>query len=196
MIENMSNLLNSSEVANETLNTENDINLAQEATVNYSENSWDISKLIDYYEDKTQSEFNPNQSILAESPSKALKSSHFVMINCRESFPHHQRRSLDELSSITVSYDWKDVSQMTATQELEENIIEVSPSILALTNMELKDRLISLGEKPGPISDTTLSGLIFAWINFRDFRVFWPFSRNFVHAKFLKLQFLPKPLGI
>ena len=32
---------------------------------------------------------------------------------------------------------------------------------------------------------STLSGLIFAWINFRDFRVFWPFSRNFVHAKIL-----------
>ena len=31
----------------------------------------------------------------------------------------------------------------------------------------------------------TLSGLNFAWINFRDFRVFWPFSRNFVHAKYL-----------
>ncbi|XP_066930463.1 ankyrin repeat and LEM domain-containing protein 1-like isoform X2 [Clytia hemisphaerica] len=156
MIENMSNLLNSSEAGNETF-TENNINLAQEATVNYSgENSWDISKLIDYYEDQTKSdEFNPNQSILAESPSKTLKSSHFVIINCRESVPNHQRRSIDELSSITVSYDWKDVSQMTATQELDENIVEVSPSVLALTNMELKDQLISLGEKPGPISDTT-----------------------------------------
>ena len=44
----------------------------------------------------------------------------------------------------------------------------------------------------------TLSGLNFAWINFRDFRdfrVFWPFSQNFVHTKFLKLQFLPKPPG-
>ena len=41
----------------------------------------------------------------------------------------------------------------------------------------------------------TLSGLNFAWINFHDFRVFWPFSRNFVHVKFLKLQLLPKPLG-
>ena len=33
------------------------------------------------------------------------------------------------------------------------------------------------------------------WINFRDFRAFWPFSRIFFHARFLKLQFLPKPLG-
>ena len=41
----------------------------------------------------------------------------------------------------------------------------------------------------------TLSGLNFTWINFRDFRVFWPISRNFVHAKFLKLKFLPKLLG-
>ena len=41
----------------------------------------------------------------------------------------------------------------------------------------------------------TLSGLIFAWINFRNFRVFWTFSRNFVHTKFMKLQFLPKSSG-
>ena len=31
----------------------------------------------------------------------------------------------------------------------------------------------------------TISGLIFAWIKFRDFREFWPISRNFVHAKYL-----------
>ena len=43
--------------------------------------------------------------------------------------------------------------------------------------------------------NSTLSGLNFAWINFRDFRVFWLFSRNFLYAKFLKLQFLPKPPG-
>ena len=26
------------------------------------------------------------------------------------------------------------------------------------------------------------------WINFRDFRVFWPLSRNKVHAKFLGIR--------
>ena len=104
------------------------------------------------------SDFNPNQSNLSQSsPSKSpLKSSHFVMINCRQSVPnHHQRRSLDELSSITVSYDWKDVSQLPATQELDDTIVEVPPAVLSLTNMELKDRLVSLGERPGPVSDTT-----------------------------------------
>lgn len=103
----------------------------------------------------SSSDFNPNQTILSESPTKSLKSTHFVMINCRDSVPKHQRRSLDELSSITVSYDWKDVSQLTATHELENTVIEVPPTVLALTNMELKDRLVSLGERPGPISDTT-----------------------------------------
>ena len=79
------------------------------------------------------------------------------MINCREEeISQHQRRSLDELSSITVSYDWKDVSQlMKVTLDSSDTTVEIPPSVLALTNMELKDRLISLGEKPGPISDTT-----------------------------------------
>ena len=32
-----------------------------------------------------------------------------------------------------------------------------------------------------------LNGLNFTWINFPNFLVFWPFSRNFVHTKYLEL---------
>ena len=35
------------------------------------------------------------------------------------------------------------------------------------------------------ILSETCAHLYLKWINFRDFRVFWPFSRNFVHAKIL-----------
>jgi len=165
MLENMSNLLLNEE-ANETISNEN-ADLATEDTVNYSNdnNNTSVSRLIEYFEENDEhcggerfGALSSHDVTLAESPSKVLnKSSHFVMINCREGeISQHQRRSLDELSSITVSYDWKDVSQLRrVTLESTETTVEIPPSILALTNMELKDRLMSLGEKPGPISDTT-----------------------------------------
>ena len=90
------------------------------------------------YDFPAGSDFNPNQSNLSQSsPSKSpSKSSHFVMINCRRSIPsHQQRRSLDELSTITVSYDWKDVSQLTATHELGDTIVEVS-WVLKIINLK------------------------------------------------------------
>lgn len=132
--------------------------LAAEETVNYSSNR-SVPELIEYYEDScVVDEFDPREVTLSESPTKgaAPKSPRFVVLNCREhELPAHQRRSIDELSTITISYDWKDVSQLKATEEPEDTTVIVPTSIQILTNIELRERLLGYGEKPGPISEST-----------------------------------------
>lgn len=134
------------------------IDLLAEETVNYSNNK-SVSELIEYYEDNyIVQEFDPKEETLSESPTKGppKSPSRFVVLNCRDhDLPVHQRRSIDELTTITISYDWKDISQLKATEESEETAVIVSTSIQALTNGELRERLISHGETPGPISEST-----------------------------------------
>lgn len=60
----------------------------------------------------------------------------------------------EELPNVTVEYDWKDISGIVSENELEETII-VPGSILSMSDVELRARLKSFGESPGPISDIT-----------------------------------------
>lgn len=148
----------------DTSDEENGIDLLTEDTVNYSNNR-SVLELIDYYEDRDNiestetpgEEFNTKEETISESPTKQPKScSHFVVLDCRQDeLSVNHRRSIDELSTITVSYDWKDVSQLKATEEVEDCTTSVPASIQALTNIELRDRLVGLGENPGPISAST-----------------------------------------
>ena len=65
-----------------------------------------------------------------------------------------RRRSIKELNTVNIDYDWMDVSHLTATEESDSSIT-VPLSILTLSNEQLRSRLIKLGECPGPISEYT-----------------------------------------
>ena len=155
LIENLSEILNS------TLTQSYHNELDNEATIDYSnssQNKSNVSQLVEYYEGQNDEEDmkESKEDIKSVSPIKVIgkKLSEFTdEDNCE--MTDQRRLSMQEYSDVTVDYDWKDVSQVPATEETDESMVVVSSSIYALSNADLRQRLMKVGEIPGPISDTT-----------------------------------------
>ena len=132
--ENGPNML-SENLSDTSLGSNFDEDILRNVTVDYSNDSLNqfpnVSQLIYFYESKTDDE------VLSARGTPTVDLS---MVS----------KVYDE---ITIDYDWKDVSLLNATEE--EHPVVIPPSILVLNCNELRQRLIRLGENPGPISPNT-----------------------------------------
>ncbi|XP_057309067.1 ankyrin repeat and LEM domain-containing protein 1-like [Hydractinia symbiolongicarpus] len=171
LIKNFSNLLN--EVSfNESepyhdYQENNSTKMAAEATVDYSNGNKSVSQLVEYYENPHEDKLDimeEEKPCCHESPNKKLDRSIFEVVDLNDDtfkdgddVTKKRRQSMLDFSGITVDYDWKDVSQINATVEAEEYLLKVPDNILTLSPVELRARLLKLGENVGPITPSTKS---------------------------------------
>uniref|UniRef100_T2M9X0 Ankyrin repeat and LEM domain-containing protein 1 n=1 Tax=Hydra vulgaris TaxID=6087 RepID=T2M9X0_HYDVU len=129
------NSSSSENLSESSLGSNFDEDLLKNVTVDYSNDSLNqfpnVSQLIHFYELKTDDE------VLSARGTPTVDLSMVSKV----------------YNEITIDYDWKDVSLLSATEE--EHPITVPASILMLSCNELRQRLIKLGENPGPISPST-----------------------------------------
>lgn len=171
LIKNISNLL--SEVSfNESepyrdYQEDHSTKMAAEATVDYSSGNKSVSQLVEYYENPHEDDMDKMEEekpCWNESPNKKLDRSIFEVVDLNDDtfkddddVTKKRRQSMLDFSGITVDYDWKDVSQINGTVEAEESLIKVPDNILTLSPVELRGRLLKLGENVGPITPSTKS---------------------------------------
>lgn len=171
LIKNISNLL--SEVSfNESepyrdYQEDHSTKMAAEATVDYSSGNKSVSQLVEYYENPHEDDMDKMEEekpCWNESPNKKLDRSIFEVVDLNDDtfkddddVTKKRRQSMLDFSDITVDYDWKDVSQINGTVEAEESLIKVPDNILTLSPVELRGRLLKLGENVGPITPSTKS---------------------------------------
>lgn len=164
----------------DTAEIDQQINLLTEETIDYSNSSnhnySNVSDLIQYYEDQNEAEVESSQlSFLYDSTIKSyvelegintsgkLVKKYVSFFDCTKDdcddieTVEKRRENMKEYMNITVEYDWIDVSQSNITNESNESVIHIPQSIVSLTNIELRERLVKHGESPGPISTTTRS---------------------------------------